>query len=76
MSIYTLDRLKSDTEAGLIDTVNVCIVDMQGRLMGKRLQAEAFVNNVAQGEIHCCNYLIATDLEMATPDGSLNQLET
>lgn len=69
MSIYTLDRLKSDTEAGLIDTVNVCIVDMQGRLMGKRLHAEAFVDDVSQGETHCCNYLLATDLEMATPDG-------
>ena len=64
----TLDDLKSQTEAGEIDTVLTCIVDMQGRLMGKRFHAEAFLE-IADAETHCCNYLLATDLEMATPDG-------
>jgi len=41
---------------------------MQGRLMGKRFHAEAFLE-MAHDETHCCNYLLATDLEMATPDG-------
>jgi glutamine synthetase len=41
---------------------------MQGRLMGKRFHADAFLE-MAHGETHCCNYLLATDLEMATPDG-------
>jgi len=41
---------------------------MQGRLMGKRFHAEAFVESGFE-ETHCCNYLLATDLEMATPEG-------
>ncbi|MEP2783323.1 MAG: glutamine synthetase family protein [Pseudoruegeria sp.] len=63
-----LDNLKALTEAGDIDTVLVCIVDMQGRLMGKRFHAAAFVGG-GYKETHCCTYLLATDLEMATPDG-------
>ena len=51
-----------------VDTVLACLVDMQGRLMGKRFHAQHFVET-AWEETHCCNYLLATDLEMATPDG-------
>ncbi|MGJ8543859.1 MAG: glutamine synthetase family protein [Sulfitobacter sp.] len=61
-------ELKTSIANKEIDTVLVCFVDMQGRLMGKRLHAEAFLE-IAEGETHCCNYLLATDLEMATPDG-------
>jgi glutamine synthetase len=51
-----------------VDTVLACLVDMQGRLMGKRFHAQHFIDT-AWEETHCCNYLLATDLEMATPDG-------
>ena len=51
-----------------VDTVLACLVDMQGRLMGKRFHAQHFIET-AWEEMHCCNYLLATDLEMATPDG-------
>lgn len=64
----TFEDLKEQIAAGQVDTVLVCIVDMQGRLMGKRFHAEAFLE-MAEGETHCCNYLLATDLAMATPDG-------
>jgi len=64
----SLDDLKSSVESGEIDTVLACIVDMQGRLMGKRFLAAHFVDGGYE-ESHCCNYLLATDLEMATPDG-------
>jgi len=64
----TFEELKSQIAGGDVDTVLVCFVDMQGRLMGKRFHAEAFLE-IADGETHCCNYLLATDLEMATPDG-------
>ena len=64
----TFEDLKTQIASGEIDTVLTCIVDMQGRLMGKRFHAEAFLD-VAEDETHCCNYLLATDLEMATPDG-------
>ncbi|MDU8929939.1 glutamine synthetase family protein [Alisedimentitalea sp. MJ-SS2] len=64
----TFEELKTQIAAGEIDTVLTCIIDMQGRLMGKRFHAEAFLD-MAEDETHCCNYLLATDLEMATPDG-------
>ncbi|MGB3277603.1 MAG: glutamine synthetase family protein [Pseudorhodobacter sp.] len=64
----TFDNLKTKVSDGTIDTVLVCFVDMQGRLMGKRFHAVNFVNT-SYNETHCCNYLLATDLEMATPSG-------
>ncbi|MCK5934788.1 MAG: glutamine synthetase [Fulvimarina manganoxydans] len=64
----SFSALKEKVREGTIDTVLVCMVDMQGRLMGKRFHAEEFVET-AHHETHCCNYLLATDLEMATPDG-------
>ncbi|MEP5631005.1 MAG: glutamine synthetase family protein [Tateyamaria sp.] len=64
----SFEDLKSRVSDGTIDTVLVCFVDMQGRLMGKRFHAVNFVETSFK-ETHCCNYLLATDLEMATPDG-------
>ena len=64
----TFDALKKAVKSGQIDTVLTCIVDMQGRLMGKRFLAQHFVDS-AWEETHCCNYLLATDLEMYTVEG-------
>ncbi len=68
MSDRVLEDITRQIEAGMIDTILVCLVDMQGRLMGKRFHARNFLTH-ALHETHCCNYLLATDLEMATPDG-------
>ena len=65
---YTFEELKKDVAEGRIDTVLACQVDMQGRLMGKRFQAEYFVES-AWEETHSCNYLLATDMEMETVPG-------
>ena len=64
----TFEALKTQIAEARIDTVLACLVDMQGRLMGKRFHAQAFLE-IAEAETHCCNYLLATDLGMATPDG-------
>ncbi len=64
----TFEALKTQVGDGYVDTVLVCLVDMQGRLMGKRFHAQNFIDS-AWHETHCCNYLLATDLEMATPEG-------
>ncbi|GAB5460849.1 MULTISPECIES: glutamine synthetase family protein [Hoeflea] len=64
----TFDELKSAAGSGDIDTVLVCCVDMQGRLMGKRFHVQNFIES-SHKETHCCNYMLATDLEMATPNG-------
>ncbi len=65
---YSFDQLKRDVSEGSIDTVLACLVDMQGRLMGKRFQAQFFVES-AHEETHSCNYLLATDMEMETISG-------
>jgi LDH2 family malate/lactate/ureidoglycolate dehydrogenase len=62
----TFDELKSAAGSGDIDTVLVCCVDMQGRIMGKRFHVQNFIDS-SHEETHCCNYMLATDLEMATP---------
>jgi glutamine synthetase len=53
---------------GEIDTVLVACIDMQGRLMGKRFHA-AFFCDGGHTETHCCNYLLAVDMEMNTVPG-------
>lgn len=64
----SLDELKKQVSNGEIDTVLVCLVDMQGRLMGKRFHAQYFIDS-AINETHACNYLLATDSEMEPVDG-------
>ncbi len=54
---------------GRIDTLVVAFTDMQGRLMGKRVQAQAFLDGVIDHGAHFCTYLLGTDMEMNTPDG-------
>jgi glutamine synthetase len=66
--MLTLKQLAAAVKAGEIDTVVAAQVDMQGRLMGKRFQAEYFVDS-AWAETHSCNYLQATDMEMETVQG-------
>ena len=66
--LLDLETLKAAAHEERIDTVLVCLVDMQGRLMGKRFHVSNFLES-AWEETHCCNYLLATDLEMETPDG-------
>ena len=70
----SFDALKAAVAAGEIDTVVTCIVDMQGRLMGKRFHAQHFLDS-AHEETHCCNYLLATDMEMVTVPGYKAKLE-
>lgn len=67
----SFESLCAAVEAGEIDTVVAAIVDMQGRLMGKRFHARHFIESAFEGG-HCCNYLLATDLEMNTVAGYLS----
>jgi len=57
----TFPELKKRVTAGEIDTVLACLVDMQGRLMGKRFEANFFVQSAFE-QTHSCNYLLATDM--------------
>jgi len=64
-----LEELEAQVRDGQIDTLIVAITDMQGRLMGKRVQAQAFLNGVIDHGAHFCTYLLGTDMEMNTPEG-------
>ncbi len=64
-----LEELEGLVRSGEIDTLVVAITDMQGRLVGKRVQAQAFLNGVIAHGAHFCTYLLGTDMEMNTPDG-------
>ena len=63
--MLSLERLKEEVETGATDTVVVAFTDMQGRLLGKRLHAEFFLEEVDAGHsVEGCNYLLALDMEM------------
>src|SRR5881227_4419174 len=63
--MLSLDELRSDVESGAVDTVIACFTDLQGRLMGKRLDAEFFLSEQAAGHSgEGCNYLLALEMEM------------
>jgi glutamine synthetase len=64
-----LAELEQLIRDGRIDTVVVALTDMQGRLMGKRVQGQAFLDGVIDHGAHFCTYLLGTDMEMNTPDG-------
>src|SRR3974390_1206304 len=63
--MLTLGELRSDVEAGAGGTVIACFTDMQGRLMGKRLDADFFLSELDSGHpSEGCNYLLALEMEM------------
>ncbi|MDQ3793587.1 MAG: glutamine synthetase, partial [Actinomycetota bacterium] len=64
-----LDTLRTEVEAGRIDTVLIGMTDMQGRLQGKRLTAAHFLEEVVEHDAEGCNYLLAVDVEMNTVEG-------
>src|SRR4249920_2638292 len=64
-----LEELEGMVRDGRIDTLVVALTDMQGRLMGKRVQAQAFLEGVIDHGAHFCTYLLGTDMEMNTPEG-------
>jgi glutamine synthetase len=67
--MLTLERLRVEVGEGSIDTVVLAFTDMQGRLQGKRLAAEFFLDEVASHAAEGCNYLLAVDVDMNTVDG-------
>src|SRR5213593_4871511 len=65
----TLDELRDLVGRGLIETVIVGFTDHYGRLLGKRHDAEMFVDDTAAHGTHGCNYLLTTDMEMQPVPG-------
>ena len=66
--MLTFGDLKREIAAGTIDTVVAAMVDLQGRLVGKRFHAEYFADS-GHEETHGCNYLLGVDIEMEPVPG-------
>lgn len=67
--MLSLHELEALVRSGEIDTVIVAFGDLQGRLVGKRVAARLFIEEVAAHGAEACNYLLAVDVEMTTVDG-------
>src|SRR5688500_2795926 len=69
IGMLRLDELSDRAAAGDIDTVIVGFTDHHGRLCGKRLTTDFFLDQVAADGTHGCDYLLTTDLEMEPVPG-------
>src|SRR4051794_41144755 len=67
--MLSLDELRKAAEAGEIDTVVTAFTDMQGRLFGKRIDVEYFLDEAVEHGVEGCNYLLALDMEMEPVPG-------
>jgi glutamine synthetase len=65
----TTGELEAAIAAGEIDTVIVAFADAQGRLVGKRVSARFFQDEVLHHGAEACNYLLSVDVDMNTVDG-------
>jgi glutamine synthetase len=62
-------ELNAAIAADEIDTVIVAFADAQGRLVGKRVSARLFQEEVLPHGAEACNYLLSVDVDMNTVDG-------
>lgn len=69
----SVGELTQRIDAGEIETVITAVCDMQGRLVGKRVTGKFFLDHCLDHGTHFCTYLLATDMEMTTPDGFASQ---
>ena len=69
MASLSIEQLRKDIADKKIDTVVVAMTDMQGRLVGKRLDANYFLSDVLKHGTEGCNYLLAVDVDMNTVPG-------
>jgi glutamine synthetase len=65
----TLDALERGVKDKSVDTVVLALVDMEGRLVGKRLTARNFLESAVPHGAESCEYLLATDVEMSPQQG-------
>ena len=64
-----LETLREMIAREEIETIITAFPDMYGRLLGKRIAGPFFANEVIEGGIHLCNYLLTSDMEMEPVSG-------
>ncbi len=62
--MLTESKLRTLVRSGEIDTVLTVFPDLYGRLIGKRIAAHYFCEDVLGHGMHACDYLLACDMEM------------
>ena len=67
--LLDIEALKDLIRSGEVDTVVIAFTDMQGRLQGKRLHAQFFLDEALEHGTEGCNYLLSVDADMNTVDG-------
>jgi glutamine synthetase len=67
--MLAVDDLRKEADEGTIDTVVTAFTDMQGRLFGKRIEVEYFLEEAVSHGVEGCNYLLALDMEMEPVPG-------
>ena len=67
--MLTLDELREKVESDEVETIVTVFPDLYGRLMGKRIVGEYFLEQVANGGMHACDYLSTVDKETDTSPG-------
>lgn len=67
--MLSLEELRARVDGGTIDTVLVGFSDPYGRLVGKRFDAEFFLDSAAEAGTHACDYLLTVDMEMEPVPG-------
>lgn len=67
--LLTIEQLRDAVQQQTIETIIVAFTDHYGRLVGKRFDAEYFVNDVFESGTHGCNYLLTTDMAMEPVPG-------
>jgi len=67
--MLTLYQLKSKLESDEIDTILTVFTDLYGRMLGKRITGDFFLDQIARSGMHACNYLFTVNMEMDTVPG-------
>jgi glutamine synthetase len=62
--MLTRADLEARVKRGEIDTVVVVFTDHYGRFMGKRFDAEFYLDEGVEHGTHACDYLLTVDMEM------------
>ena len=67
--MVTPNELRTLVSAGQIETVLVVFTDPYGRFLGKRFDADFFLDDALAHGAHACDYLLTVDMEMAPVPG-------
>ncbi|PWJ59406.1 glutamine synthetase [Dyadobacter jejuensis] len=62
--MITLENLAVLVKEERVETIVVAFTDHYGRLLGKRVDADYFMDSVVHDGTHGCNYLLTSDMEM------------